>query len=73
MFKVAILFAAAALLSAAPAEAYVGPGSSLGAVGIFLGLVGTVILTLLSFVWYPFKRMARRFRRKDPAADKNPE
>lgn len=69
MFKIAILFAMAAFLSATPAEAYVGPGSSLGAIGVFLGLVATVILTLLSFVWYPFKRMARRIRRKDSGSE----
>lgn len=69
MFKIAILFAMAAFMSATPAQAYVGPGSSLGAIGVFVGIVVTVILTLLSFVWYPFKRLARRVRRKDSAVD----
>ena len=69
MFKVVMLFAMVALMSATPAQAYVGPGSSLGAIGVFLGLIGTVILTLISFVWYPFQRLARRFRRKDSRAE----
>jgi len=47
-----------------PAMAYVGPGSGLGAVGVVLGLLGTIILALLSFVWYPIKRMARKVRRQ---------
>lgn len=73
MFRIAILFALAAFVSATPAQAYVGPGSSLGAIGVFLGLVATVILTLVSFVWYPCKRLARRARRKDTTAEKDTE
>lgn len=60
-------------LTAAPAQAYVGPGSSLGAIGVFLGLVATVLLTLISFVWYPIKRMVRRARHKDATTDDNAE
>jgi hypothetical protein len=49
---------------ASPAMAYVGPGSSLGAIGIAMGFLAAIILTLLSFVWYPLKRLARRVRRR---------
>ena len=56
------LFILATALFAAPAMAYVGPGSSLGAVGVVFGLIGTIILSLLSFIWYPFKRAYRRVR-----------
>lgn len=73
MPKIAILFLLVAAMSATPAYAYVGPGSSLGAVGVFIGLVATVLLALVSFVWYPFKRLARRVRRKDPAAGNKAE
>ncbi|MFT3966270.1 MAG: hypothetical protein QM690_10345 [Sphingobium sp.] len=50
-------------LSAQPALAYVGPGSSLGALGMVFGLAGTLFLTLLSLIWYPLKRMSRKMRR----------
>ncbi|MET0366079.1 MAG: hypothetical protein ABW169_15660 [Sphingobium sp.] len=51
-------------LSAQPAMAYVGPGSSLGAVGMVFGLIGTVFLSLVSFVWYPLKRLHRKIRKQ---------
>lgn len=51
------------IASASPAMAYVGPGSSLGAVGVVLGLVGTIFLALISFIWYPIRRALRRMRR----------
>lgn len=73
MYKIAALLVLTAALSAAPAHAYVGPGSSLGAIGVFLGLIATVLLTLISFVWYPIKRMVRRARRKDATTDSNAE
>lgn len=73
MSKLAMLFAVAAVIMAEPAHAYVGPGSSLGAIGVFLGLVGTVLLTLVSFVWYPFKRMARRMKRKEHPVEESTE
>ena len=73
MFKIAVLFVLTAATLATPAHAYVGPGSSLGAIGVFLGLIGTLILALVSFVWYPLKRLLRRLREKHSAAGKNPE
>lgn len=73
MFRIAMLLTVAAMIWAAPAHAYVGPGSSLGAIGVFLGLVATVILTLISFVWYPFKRLARRAGRKDRTNENDAE
>lgn len=64
MPKILIPFLLLAGLTAQPALAYVGPGSGLGAVGVVLGLIGTIVLTLLSFVWYPVKRLSRKIRRK---------
>ncbi|MFT4197960.1 MAG: hypothetical protein QM601_08630 [Pseudoxanthomonas sp.] len=54
------------LLLAAPglAQAYLGPGLGLGAIGAALGAVAAVFLGLLSIVWYPFKRLWRRLRGK---------
>ncbi|HEX7854193.1 MAG TPA: hypothetical protein VF503_10900 [Sphingobium sp.] len=64
MYKAVIPFLLLALLPAEPVLAYVGPGSGLGAVGAVLGLIGTLFLSLLSFVWYPIKRLVRKMRRK---------
>lgn len=64
MPKILIPFLLLAGLTAQPALAYVGPGSGLGAVGVVLGLIGTIFLTLLSFIWYPVTRLGRKLRRK---------
>jgi hypothetical protein len=64
MSKAIVPFILLALLSAEPAMAYVGPGSGLGAVGAVLGLIGTLFLSILSFIWYPIKRALRKMRRK---------
>lgn len=55
-----ISFVLLAAFASSPAFAYVGPGSSLSAIGVALGLVGTVFLSLFSLVWYPVKRLCRR-------------
>lgn len=47
------------LLSAASAEAYVGPGMGLGVIGALLGLLTAVFLAVVGVVWYPLKRMLR--------------
>lgn len=63
MLRFLISFLLLAGLSASPALAYVGPGSSLGAIGVALGIVGTVLLSIVSFVWYPIKRAHRSMRK----------
>jgi hypothetical protein len=64
MYKKMIPLALVVLLSAEPALAYVGPGSSLGAVGVVFGLIGTLFLSLVSFIWYPVKRLHRKLRKQ---------
>lgn len=55
----------AALAVPLPAFAYTGPGLGLGAVGVALGLVGSLLLGIVSIVWYPVKRMLRRVRARN--------
>ena len=55
----AFLFAVAA---PAPAFAYMGPGIGLGALGAALGVVASLLLVLISVIWYPLKRLSRRMR-----------
>ena len=50
---------------AQPALAYIGPGAGIGAFGSVITLIGGVFLLLAGFVWYPIKRVIRKFR---PAA-----
>jgi Na+-driven multidrug efflux pump len=66
------MFLGVLALSGAPAaaQAYLGPGLGLGAIGAALGTVGAILLGVISVIWYPFKRMLRRLRAKKSAAPK---
>ncbi|QGY40294.1 hypothetical protein GM415_09205 [Pseudodesulfovibrio cashew] len=55
----------------AVAEAYIGPGAGLSAIGSFLALVAAVVAAIFGFLWYPIKRMMRR--RKQDQQDGNGE
>lgn len=50
------------LLFAMPgvAEAYIGPGAGLSAIGTIIALIGAVLLAVVGFVWYPLKRILRK-------------
>jgi hypothetical protein len=50
------------LLVLAPnlAQAYVGPGVGLSALGSVLAFIGAVFLLIVGFAWYPIKRLLKR-------------
>lgn len=50
------------------AEAYIGPGAGLTAIGTFVALVLIIILALVAFVWYPAKRAWKK-RKADKSID----
>jgi len=52
------------MLFASTAEAYTGPGLGAGVIGIVLGILTAVVLTLIAIVWYPLKRLVRLFCNK---------
>ncbi len=60
----AIAAATLLLAAAAPAHAYMGPGLGMGALGVALGVVGSILLGIVSVVWYPVKRLIRAIRRR---------
>jgi len=41
--------------------AYVGPGLGLGAIGAFFGTIFAVLLGLIGIIWYPIKRMVKKY------------
>ena len=49
------------------AAAYVGPGLGAGTIGVILGLIGSILLALFAFFWYPIKRAL--FGKKDAAEE----
>ena len=58
----ALPVAALALLAAAPAQAYIGPGVGLGVIGTVFGIVATLALAVFGFLWYPMKRLLAKRR-----------
>ncbi|GGO60485.1 hypothetical protein GCM10011315_35020 [Roseovarius pacificus] len=52
---------AAAAITALPveAQAYVGPGAGLTAIGTMIAFGAAVVLALVGFVWYPMKRLMK--------------
>ncbi len=46
------------------AQAYIGPGAGLTAIGSVLAFIGALFLLVLGFLWYPIKRFLKR-RKKD--------
>ena len=44
------------------AHAYIGPGAGLSALGSLLALLGAVLLIVVGFIWYPVKRVIRRWK-----------
>ena len=57
-----ILTLSVVLLTAGEAQAYMGPGLGLGALGVVFGVLLSVGLAILAVFWYPAKRMLRRFK-----------
>ncbi|HEY1614957.1 MAG TPA: hypothetical protein VGF97_14825 [Rhizomicrobium sp.] len=51
-----VLLVAIVVGTSEPAQAYMGPGAGLSAIGSALSLVSTVFLAIIGFVWYPIKR-----------------
>ena len=47
------------------AIAYVGPGLGVGAVSAVLGVVLGLLMLVVGVVWYPIKRLIRRFWNKN--------
>lgn len=41
------------------ALAYVGPGAGLSAIGSIMAFLGSIMLLIAGFVWYPIKRLVR--------------
>ena len=46
------------------AQAYIGPGLGLGAIGAIIGVILSIILGLLGLVWYPLKRLFSKNQRR---------
>jgi len=48
------------------AQAYVGPGLGLGAIGVVLGMLLSIVLAFFAFIWMPIKRLLSKGKRDAP-------
>lgn len=60
----AYLFGAAFLLYPPFALAYIGPGLGSGAIVAVLGTLAGLLMLVIGVIWYPIKRLIRRFKSK---------
>jgi hypothetical protein len=58
------LLSAGFLLYPQVALAYIGPGLGSGAVVAVLGTLAGLLMLVVGVVWYPIKRLIRRFKSK---------
>lgn len=58
--EIGVIFALVAAFTPVAAQAYVGPGAGLTAIGTLVALVAAVLLAVAGFVWYPVKRLLGR-------------
>ncbi|HEX5454337.1 MAG TPA: hypothetical protein VFX06_11135 [Stellaceae bacterium] len=67
---VLLLPAAVLTASTTAANAYMGPGAGLSAIGSLLSVVAALLFAIVGFIWYPVKRLLRRGR---PAIGGSPD
>ncbi len=48
--------------------AYVGPGAGLSAIGSVLALIAAIVLSIIGFVWFPIKRIWRKYKNRSKAS-----
>ena len=63
-FVAAIALAVVSMAHSIDALAYVGPGLGAGTLAAVLGVVGGILMLVVGVVWYPLKRVIRRFRER---------
>lgn len=59
---VLLSFVSVLVLLTSPAQAYVGPGLGLGALGAAAGVLFALFVALFALVWMPVKRLINRRR-----------
>ena len=63
-FTVIPIFVSIVLNFSVSAEAYIGPGAGLSAIGTVLALIGAILLSIVGFLWYPIKRLLKKKKAK---------
>ena len=63
-FVANLSFALWILITPASAQAYIGPGAGITAIGTVIALIGAIVLAIVGFVWYPVKRIMKKKKKK---------
>lgn len=50
---------------------YIGPGLGGGVVAAVLGILASFFLALFAIIWYPFKRLYQKIRKKKDVNEDN--
>tara|TARA_B100000035_G_C20792738_1_gene461931 strand:+ start:506 stop:694 length:189 start_codon:yes stop_codon:yes gene_type:complete len=53
-----------AFIIIAPANAYIGPGTSGGLIATILGILGSILLAIFGILYYPIKRFLKNRKKK---------
>lgn len=67
------LFSLLLIIMAQPAYAYVGPGLGAGTIAAVLGIIGSIFLALFAVIYYPIKRLLKKWKKKQPSVTEEPE
>jgi hypothetical protein len=67
------LAAAALMLAPSDAQAYIGPGAGLTALGTLVAFIGAVFFAIVGFIWYPVKRLIAAFRNRNASTETEAE
>ena len=68
-FVLSLAVAALLLADLQPAEAYIGPGAGISAIGTVVALFCAIILAIVGFIWYPVKRMWTKNKKTEKVDD----
>ena len=52
------------------AYAYIGPGLGAGASAAIIGILGAILLTLISIIYFPIKRLLKHKRKENKHKEK---
>ncbi len=67
--RIAFLLTVMVLLAPEAALAYGGPGSVISGIGAFLAAVAALLATLFGFIWFPLKRLYKRWTEEETATE----
>ena len=56
-------------LTAETAHAYIGPSLGAGTIAVILGILASIAMAFVAFLWYPVKRLGKKLRRSKAGAE----